>query len=115
VSFAAAAAATAALASDGPVPVLFAGALALGLAAGIPFAPLFRAAARARPASPATAVAVVNMAANLLIVVGVPLVGLSFSLPGNGRLGIGVAALLWCVAILLVPTSSTCGQGERTR
>jgi hypothetical protein len=64
-----------------------------------------------RPESPATAVAVVNLASNVLIVVGVPLVGLSFALPGNGRLGIGAAALLWLTAILFVPGTRELDSG----
>jgi MFS-type transporter involved in bile tolerance (Atg22 family) len=46
----------------------------------------------------------VNMAANLLIVVATPLVGLSFALPGDGRLGFVVTAALWLAAVLVVPT-----------
>jgi hypothetical protein len=46
----------------------------------------------------------VNMAANLVIVAGTPLVGLSFSLPGDGRIGFAAATALWLAAVLVVPT-----------
>ena len=103
-SFALAAAGTLILAIAGPPPLSAFGALILGLAAGIPFAASFSAAARVRPDAPAAAIAMVNMAANLLIVAGTPLVGLSFSLPGDGRIGFLVATAIWLLAILLVPT-----------
>lgn len=103
-SFAIAAAGTLILAIAGPPPLSAFGALILGLAAGIPFAASFSAAARVRPDAPAAAIAMVNMAANLLIVAGTPLVGLSFSLPGDGRVGFLVATAIWLLAILMVPT-----------
>jgi hypothetical protein len=43
------------------------------------------------------------MAAALTILVGTPLVGLSFSLPGDGRLGFAVVAALWALAALCAP------------
>jgi MFS family permease len=103
-SFAASAAGTVILAVAGPPAFSALGALLLGLAAGIPFAASFGAAARVRPDAPAAAIAMVNMAANLLIVVATPLVGLSFALPGDGRLGFVVTAVLWLAAVLVVPT-----------
>jgi MFS family permease len=103
-SFAASAAGTVILAVAGPPALSALGALLLGLAAGIPFAASFGAAARVRPDAPAAAIAMVNMAANLLIVVATPLVGLSFALPGDGRLGFVVTAALWLAAVLVVPT-----------
>lgn len=104
-SFAASAAGTLILAAAGPPALSALGALLLGLAAGIPFAASFGAAARVRPDAPAAAIAMVNMAANLLIVVATPLVGLSFVLPGDGRIGFVVTATLWLAAILVVPTA----------
>ena len=55
----------------------------VGLAAGIPFASSFTDAARVMPDAPGAAIGVVNMAAAVTILVGTPLVGLSFSLPGR--------------------------------
>ena len=103
-SFAASAAGTLLLAAAGPPALSVVGALVVGLAAGIPFAASFGAAALVRPEAPAAAVAMVNMAANLVIVAGTPLVGLSFSLPGDGRIGFAAATALWLAAVLVVPT-----------
>jgi predicted MFS family arabinose efflux permease len=84
-----------------PLPVLVAAAAVVGLAAGTPFAMAFTGAARARPDSPGAAVGFVNMWASLAIVAGTPLVGLTFSLPGDGRIGfvgLGVLAALSALA-----------------
>ncbi len=103
-SFAASAAGTLILTVAGPPALSAVGALLLGLAAGIPFAASFGAAARVRPDAPAAAVAMVNMAANILIVVATPLLGLTFSLPGDGRIGFAVTVALWLAALLVIPT-----------
>ncbi len=56
-----------------------------------------------RPKSPGAAVGFVNAWAALVIVVGAPLVGLTFSLPGDGRLGFVVLGVLAASAALLTP------------
>ena len=68
------------------------GAALVGLAAGIPFAPAFTGAALPRPDAPAAAVGLVNGAASVVALVGTPLLGLSFALPGGGRTGFVVVA-----------------------
>ena len=103
LSFVASGVGTLLLAIAGPMALSALGALILGLAAGIPFAASFGAAARIRPDAPAAAVAMVNMAANIVIVACTPLLGLGFSLPGEGRIGFAVAAGLWLVPLLVVP------------
>lgn len=103
LSFGVAAGGVLLIAAGGPLPVGLVGALLLGVAAGIPFAPLFSAAAHVRPEAPAAAVALVNMASNVVIVVGIPLLGASFALPGDGRIGFLAVAALWLGALLLVP------------
>ena len=100
-SFVAAAVGTAALAVATPFALALAGAAVVGLAAGIPFAPSFAGAARVRPDAPAAAVGLVNMIAAVTILVGTPLLGLAFSLPGDGRIGFAVVAAL-CLATVLV-------------
>jgi MFS family permease len=102
LSFLAGGAATAVLAVAHPLPLAIVGAAVVGLAAGVPFAPSFAGAARVRPDAPGAAVGFVNMAAALTILVATPLVGLTFSLPGNGRLGFGVVAALWVATALVV-------------
>ena len=78
------------------------GALLVGVGAGIPFSPAFTGAATARPDAPAAAVGLVNTAANLVVLVGTPLVGLTFSLSGEGRLGFAVLAVLWLASLPVV-------------
>jgi len=85
------------------------GAVLVGLAAGIPFAPAFTGAARARPDAQAAAVGFVNGAASVVVLVGTPLVGLSFSLPGGGRAGFAAIAALWLGAFLLLPSRARLG------
>ena len=80
-----------------PLPLALAAAAVVGIAAGIPFAPAFAGAARLRPDAPGAAVGLVNMLAAVTILVGTPLLGLSFSLPGDGRIGFLVVAAL-CAA-----------------
>jgi MFS family permease len=100
-SFVLAAAGTFGLASGGPLPVLAAASVLFGLAVGVPFAVAFTGAQRLRPDAPAAAIGVVNGVATLAIIVGTPLLGLTFSLPGGGRLGFALAGLLALAAVLV--------------
>jgi predicted MFS family arabinose efflux permease len=81
--------------------VVFATAL-MGLSAGIAFAPVFGEAARLRPDAPGASVGYVNTLGNLVAVVGTPLLGLAFSLPGSGRIGVAAAGLLWAAPLLIL-------------
>jgi hypothetical protein len=100
LSLVAGAAGCAILATRAPLALLAGAAAVVGLAAGIPFAPAFAGAQRLRPLAPAAAVGLVNSVATMTIVVGVPLVGLTFSLPGDGRIGFAVLAVLWALALV---------------
>jgi MFS transporter, NNP family, nitrate/nitrite transporter len=104
---------TAALAVARPLVLAVFGAILVGLAAGIPFAPSFTGAALTRPDAPAAAVGFVNAAAALVTLVGTPLLGLAFSLPGGGRLGFGIVAVAWVAALLLLPTATQLGAANR--
>ncbi len=86
-----------------PLAVLVAAAVVLGLSAGIPFAMAFTGAAAARPDAPGAAVGFVNAWAALFIVAGTPLVGLTFALPGDGRIGFVVLGVLAALASLATP------------
>lgn len=97
VSFAVGAVGIALLAIARPPALAIAAAAIVGLAAGIPFAFALSGAQRLRPDAPAAAVGIVNLAATLVILVGTPLLGLTFSLPGGGRVGFAIAAAL-CLA-----------------
>lgn len=94
---------SAALALPLPLAALVAAAAAVGLAAGVPFAMVFTGAALARPDAPGAAVGFVNMWASLTIVAGAPLVGLTFALPGDGRIGFAVLGALAALAALATP------------
>jgi MFS family permease len=88
------------LALGGPLALSTVGALVLGLAAGIPFAALFAAAQQLRPDAPGAAVALVNSCGIVTILVGTPLAGLTFALPGDGRLAFAVLAVFSAAALL---------------
>ncbi len=62
-----------------------------------------------RPDSPAAAVGLVNGAASAVALAGTPLLGLSFALPGDGRIGFAVVAALWIAALLVLPTARQLG------
>jgi len=96
-------AACVALALPLPLGALVAAAALVGLAAGVPFATAFTGAALARPDAPGAAVGFVNAWASLAIVAGAPLVGLTFSLPGDGRIGFVVLGALTALAALATP------------
>jgi MFS transporter, NNP family, nitrate/nitrite transporter len=113
-SLAAGAVGTVALAVAQPVPLAILGAALIGLAAGIPFAPSFTGAALTRPDAPATAVGFVNGAAALVTLIGTPLIGLTFSAPGDGRLGFGILAAAWVVALMLLPSATQLGARGAT-
>jgi MFS family permease len=108
-SIVAGSAGTLALVAADPAWLAVLGALLVGLGAGIPFSPAFTGAAVTRPDAPAAAVGFVNTAANFVVLVGTPLVGLSFSLAGDGRLGFAVVAGLWLGAIALLPSRRALG------
>jgi MFS family permease len=86
-----------------PIGVLVLCAVVVGLAAGVPFATAFVGAAAARPDAPGAAVGFVNAWASLVIVAGAPLVGLTFALPGDGRIGFVALGILAALAALAAP------------
>ena len=114
-SLAGGAAGTALLAVAQPPEVAALGAALVGVAAGIPFSPAFTGAALLRPDAPASAVGLVNGAAAAVILAGTPLLGLSFGLPGDGRGGFLAAAVLWLVALLVLPPARELGVSEAPR
>ena len=105
VSMLAGAAGTALFLLDLPIALRVAGAAVLGLAAGIPFAAAFAGAQAIRADSPGAAIGFVNSCATLVILVGTPVVGFTFALPGHGRIGFVAIAVLWCLAAVAVRPS----------
>ena len=57
------------------------------------------------------AVAFVNASAGTVILGCAPLVGLTFGLPGNGRIGFLITAALWAGALLVLPSEEELGGG----
>ncbi len=100
------AAGTAALTFHPPLAAGVVASAAVGIGAGLPFGPVFSGAQRLRPDRPAAAIGFVNFVANATAVAGVPLVGLTFSLPGHGRIGLLVVAALWASALAVLPRPS---------
>jgi MFS family permease len=94
-----------ALATARPLALAVAGSAVVGLAAGFPFAPMLAAAGRARPEATGAAIGFVNTLYALTVLIGVPLLGLSFSLPGGGRAGFVVLAVLWGGCLLALPVA----------
>jgi MFS family permease len=92
---------TLALAS-GSAPLALAGACAVGLAAGIPFATSFTGAASLYQASPATAVGLVNGIGAFTVLVLTPVVGAAFSRDA-GVAAFVVLAALWALGGLVLP------------
>ena len=90
-----------------PLPGYLAAATVLGLSAGVPFARAFTGAAATRPDAPGAAVGFVNGWAALVVVAGTPLVGLTFSLPGGGRIGFVALGVLTALASLATPPASS--------
>lgn len=88
------------LAADAPYAVSTAGAFLLGISAGFPFAAIFASAQRVRPASPGAAIAFVNSFGVLTILVGTPLAGLAFDLPGDGAVAFACIAALAAASLL---------------
>jgi MFS family permease len=99
------AAGTVLLLLDIPLWARIVGAALLGLAAGIPFAAAFTGAQVIRRDSPAAAIGFINSCATLLIALGTPLVGVTFSMPGHGRAGFAAIAGLWALSTLAVRPS----------
>ncbi len=92
--------AAAVLALPAPLPVLGAATLLAGLAAGVPFAAVVGAVQRLRPDAPAGALAFVNSFAIAVLLIGTPLAGAAFSLPGEGRVAFAVIAVAVAAALL---------------
>jgi MFS family permease len=102
VSMLAGAGGTVLLLLDLPLAVRIVGAALLGLAAGVPFAVSFSGAQSIRPDGPGAAIGFINSCATLVIAVGTPLVGLTFSGTAAGRAGFAAIAVLWALSAAAV-------------
>jgi MFS family permease len=101
------------LAIPAPRAALVLGAIVVGFSSGLPFATAINRAQRLRVDAPAAAVGVVNGFANLTIVVVTPLIGLTFALPGHGRIGFAALAVLWASGLLAFAPARASNSGTR--
>lgn len=101
-----------ALTTSVPVAVLVIATFMIGMASGLPFAVVFGITQRLYPDTPATALAFVNACAALVILVGIPVTGLAFELPGQGRPAFaGMGALcLACSVLVCCVNFDSCGD-----
>jgi DHA1 family bicyclomycin/chloramphenicol resistance-like MFS transporter len=102
-SLLAVAASVAVLAVSGSVALSAVAAATLGLASGIPFGAVVDAAATAFPRAPGEAIGAFNLYAVTAVIAGTPLVGLTFSLSGDGRVGFAALAVLAALATTAIP------------
>ncbi len=86
----------------GSTALAVAGALVVGLVAGISFAPAFTGAAALYPESPATAIGLVNASGAATILAGTALAGVAFA-AGAGVWSFAVLAVLWAASALVTP------------
>ncbi len=91
------------LTAAGPVWLSVIGCAFVGVATGIPWTYVFTRAPNVIPAASGSALAVVSGLPLLVAIAGVPLVGLTFALPGDGRIGFAAVAALWCVLLFVLP------------
>jgi MFS family permease len=98
--------ATLALALSSSLTLDVLAAAVLGLASGVPFGACVNAAARTFPRTPGEAVGAMNLYAVTAIILGTPLVGATFSLPGAGRIGFASLAVLTVASVACVPLRS---------
>lgn len=111
-SMVAGAAATATVTAGRPAWLVAVAALVVGLAAGLPFGPVFTGAPRTHPGAPAAVLGALSTPAVAAIVAATPLVGLTFDAGGTGALGFVLVALWWGATALVVPRSEDLGTGQ---
>jgi MFS family permease len=109
LALAAGCAGTLALTAAVPTWLAALGGVLLGFGAGIPFAAVFGGAALQRPDAPAAATGFTSTVANVVVLFGTPLMGLTFSLAGGGRIGFLLAAPLWLSALPWLPRGRRLG------
>jgi predicted MFS family arabinose efflux permease len=98
------AAATAALARPAGIAAAAVATIALGMASGLPFAAVLATAQARRPDRPAAAVGLMNGQANVLVVLGAPLLGAAIQ-NSVSTLGMLVVAGVWLVPLVALPAT----------
>jgi MFS family permease len=98
--------ATLALALSSSLTLDVLAAAVLGLVSGIPFGACVDTAARTFPRAPGEAVGAMNLYAVTAIILGTPLVGATFAIRGDGRIGFAALAVLAIASVAAVPATS---------
>ena len=106
--------ATLVLANAQPVALTIAAAALVGMMAGLPYGILLAGLGRVFPRQVGVAIGAMSTYAVAAVVVGTPLIGMTFSLPGNGLIGFAAAALIWFASIAGLPRSEML-EGPRPR
>lgn len=75
----------------------------VGLASGLPFAPVLNATAKAFPEMPGSALGAMNLYPLSAVVIGNPLLGVAFDLSGGDRIAFAVLGILWIATIAAIP------------
>jgi predicted MFS family arabinose efflux permease len=96
--------ATAALARPSGIAAAAVATCALGMASGLPFAAIIANAQDRRPDRPAAAVGLMNGQANVLVVLGAPLLGAAIQ-GSRSTLGMLVVAAVWLVPLAALPVT----------
>ena len=91
------------LAFVGPLWLAILGSAFVGFGTGVPWTYVFQQAPLVRPEASGAALAVVNMTPLVIAITGIPLIGLTFDMPGDGRIGFLALAGIWLLLLLVRP------------
>jgi MFS family permease len=86
-----------------PTPVAIAGGLFVGAASGVAFPATMAGLADEFPGRMGSAFGAMDFYVIVTVIVGTPLLALTFSLEGDGLLGVGAVAVLWVLAAFAAP------------
>lgn len=104
-----------ALLAPRPLSVAALTASVFGIASGAPFGTIFDGVLRTRPDAPGVAIGVMNMPTMVTIMLGTSLFGLTFSMPGEGRLGVVAIAVALVLAVFTVPSRAAFAPADPPR
>jgi MFS family permease len=90
-----------------PVAVAIAGGVLVGVASGIPFPATMAGLAHEFPGALGSAFGAMNFYVVVTVIVGTPLLGLTFALEGDGLIGVCAIAVLWVLSAFAIPRVSS--------
>lgn len=95
----------------GPAWLSVIGCVLVGVASAVPWTVVYTWAPRLRPESGGSVLAIVAGLPLFVAVAGIPLVGVTFSLPGDGRIGFAAVAALWSLLLFVPPPAEGRARG----